>query len=132
VKSEVKVWEDLELDDAKNFENLYQDLCVYKYATYLEDFREVIRKKFIVRVVEGHFVNIHYGNRKVSFCFEFEDGSTTEQVYSIKVPTVWLSRSARNEIVKFFAKVETNARVNFPQSAADFAPLEMPEVFFAN
>ena len=129
---DVKVWDTIQFDDVENYGDLYQNLCVFKYGSYLRDFKDIIRDKRILREAEGQLVVIELNKRRVSFSLKFQDGSITKPVLSKKLPLIFSSRKSKNNLVMFFAEAETNARMNHPKNANDFVPLEMPEIFFTS
>ena len=132
MENDAKIWESIEFNDVQDFGDLYQNLSVFKYNQYLEDIGEVIRKKRIIRQVNGNSVILQFKNRQISYCIQLPDGTATIPVKSEKIPRFFFSPVLKNKLILLLASAEVNARVNLPRTAAEFQPLELPEIFFSN
>ena len=131
MQTNVTVWETLEFDNPDVYGDVYQDLSLFKYSFYRDEIQELLRKKQIVRSVNGHLVVLEIRGRQVTYFFEMSDGTRTQPTHFVKLPFFRISREKWSELVLLLAEAETNARFNFPQRAEDFVPLEMPNIFFS-
>ena len=127
---DVKTWDLMEFDDVQSFEDLYQNLAVFRYSDYLTEIANVLKCKEITRSVWDRNIIFEVKKRHISYCFELNDGARTSAVASQKLPLMLYSKKIKNELVLFFAGAEVNARVNYPETADSFVPLEFSEVWF--
>lgn len=127
---EVKTWDLMEFDDVQSYEDLYQNLAIFRYSDYLTEIANVLKSKEIAISIFDRNIVFEVKKRHISYCFELVDGTRTSTVASYKLPLMLYSKKIKNELVLFFAGAEVNARVNYPESADLFVPLEFPEFWF--
>ena len=127
---DVKTWDLMEFDGVQNYEDLYQNLAVFRYSDYLTEIANVLKSKEITRSVADRNIIFEVKKRHVSYCFELMNGTRTSTVTSQKLPLMFYSKKIKNDLVLFFAGAEVNARVNYPKNADSFVPLEFHEVWF--
>ena len=120
----------MEFDDVQSYEDLYQNLAIFRYSDYLTEIANVLKSKEIARSISNRNIVFEVKKRHISYCFELVDGTRTSTVASQKLPLMLYSKKVKNELVLFFAGAEVNARVNYPETADSFVPLEFPEVWF--
>lgn len=127
---DVKAWDLMEFDDVQSYEDLYQNLAVFRYSDYLTEIANVLKSKEITRSVADRNIIFEVKKRHISYYFELMNGTRTSTVASQKLPLMFYSKKIKNKLVLFFAGAEVNTRVNYPKSADSFVPLEFPEVWF--
>lgn len=125
-------WEKVEFADVTNYGDLFQNLAIFRYSHYLEEISKILKYGEIARDLEGKKIIFKKSGRRISYYFICEDETKTEPFFSSQIPFMRLNSKTKNPLVLFMASAEVNARVNFPKSASEFVPLEMPEVFFSN
>ena len=125
-------WEKVEFADVTNYGDLYQNLAIFRYSHYLEEISMILKYGEIHRVIDGHTIKFEKSGRRISYSLILDDETKTEPIISSHIPLFRLEKDTKNELVLFMASAEVNARINFPIKAAEFRPLEMPEVFFSN
>jgi hypothetical protein len=125
-------WEKVEFADVENFGDLFQNLSIFRYSHYLEEISKILKYGEIERDLEGKKIIFEKSGRRICYYFICKDETKTEPVFSSLIPLIRFNNETKNALVLFMASAEVNARMNFPRNAAEFTPLEMPEVFFSN